>query len=182
MTKAKKTEKEAKTKKKAKSEKKAEAKKRIAVVRVRGKAKVRGNIEETMKLLNLTRVNHCTVIDNKAQYMGMIKKVNNHVTWGEIDDGMLEKLLDKRGRLEGNIKVTSDYVKKNTESKSLKEFSKKFMKFESELRDIPKLKPIFRLKPPSKGYERKGIKKPYSVGGVLGYRGEKINELLERMV
>ena len=182
MTKAKKTEKEAKTKKKAKSEKKAEAKKRIAVVRVRGKAKVRGNIEETMKLLNLTRVNHCTVIDNREQYMGMIKKVNNHVTWGEINDGVMEKLLSKRGRLQGNEKITDDYVKKNTESKSLKEFSNRFMKFESELKDIPKLKPIFRLKPPSKGYERKGIKKPVSVGGALGYRGEKINELLEKMV
>jgi len=175
------TTKEAAKPKKAK-EKKAETKKRIAVVRVRGKAKVRGNIEDTMKLMNLTRVNHCTVIDNKAQYMGMIKKVNNHVTWGEIDEGMLEKLLSKRGRLQGNEKITNDYVKKNTESKSLKEFSNKFMKFESELKDIPTLKPVFRLKPPSKGYERKGIKKPVSVGGALGYRGEKINELLEKMV
>ena len=167
--------------KKAK-EKKAETKKRLAVVRVRGKAKVRGNIEDTMKLMNLTRVNHCTVIDNKAQYMGMIKKVNNHVTWGEIDEKMVEKLLSKRGRLQGNEKITDDYVKKNTESKSLKEFSSRFMKFESELKDIPKLKPVFRLSPPSKGYERKGIKKPVSVGGALGYRGEKINELLEKMV
>jgi len=167
--------------KKAK-EKKAEAKKRIAVVRVRGKVKVRGNIENTMKLLNLTRVNHCTVIDNREQYRGMIKKVNNHVTWGEIDEGMMEKLLSKRGRLQGNEKITDGYVKKNTESKSLKEFSGRFMKFESELKDIPKLKPVFRLSPPSKGYERKGIKKPVSVGGALGYRGEKINELLEKMI
>ena len=166
----------------AKAKKTEKGKKRIALVRVRGKVHVRQNIEDTMKLLNLTRVNHCAIIENNPQYMGMIKKVNNHVTWGEINDEIVEKLLSKRGRLLGNEKVTDEYVKKNTESKSLKEFTKKFMKFESELKDIPKLKPVFRLKPPSKGYERKGIKKHHSVGGVLGYRGEKINELLERMV
>jgi len=160
---------------------KQKTKKRIAVIRVRGKVHVRQRIEDTMKLLNLTRVNHCTVIDNRAEYMGMVKKINNHVTWGEINEEMMEKLLGKRGRLEGNKKITDNYLEKNTEFESLSDFVKKFMEFESELKDL-KLKPVFRLKPPSKGYERKGIKKPYSVGGVLGYRGDKINELLGRMI
>lgn len=55
------------------------------------------------------------------------------------------------------------------------------MKFDAELRDVPELKPVFRLRPPKRGYEREGIKKPYSVGGTLGYRKEAINELLEKM-
>ena len=38
------------------------------------------------------------------------------------------------------------------------------------------------LAPPLKGYGRKGIKIPFSKGGALGYRGEKINELLQRMM
>lgn len=45
-----------------------------------------------------------------------------------------------------------------------------------------KYKPFFRLQPPRKGFERKGIKKPFAFGGALGYRGEKINDLLERML
>jgi len=161
---------------------KSDERRRIAIIRVRGRVHVRQNIEDTMRFLNLTRVNHCTVVDNRVEYVGMIKKVSNHVTWGEINEDVMGKLLSKRGRLEGNKKITDNYLKKNTKFKSLSEFVKKFMKFESELRDIPKLKPVFRLKPPSKGYERKGIKKPYSIGGVLGYRGDKINELLERMI
>ncbi len=40
----------------------------------------------------------------------------------------------------------------------------------------------FALPPPRKGYGRKGIKLPFSKGGSLGDRGEKINELLLRMV
>ncbi len=40
----------------------------------------------------------------------------------------------------------------------------------------------FALPPPRKGYGRKGIKLPFAKGGALGNRGEKINDLLMRMV
>ncbi len=156
--------------------------KRIAVVRTRGRVHVREDIERTMKLMNLTRVNHCVVIDNRAEYLGMIKKVKDYVTWGEIDPEIFVKLLKKRGRLNGNKRIDDEYIAKNTKKKTIEEFADSFMKFKSELKDIPGLNPVFRLRPPRKGYERKGIKKPYSVGGVLGYRSERINELLERMI
>ena len=59
---------------------------------------------------------------------------------------------------------------------------KEFMEFKKELKDIPGLKQFFKLSPPVKGFERMGIKKPFSLGGSLGYRKEKINELLARMM
>lgn len=40
----------------------------------------------------------------------------------------------------------------------------------------------FRLSPPQGGFERKGIKKPFTKGGVLGYRGSKINALIKKMI
>ncbi|MFT4312017.1 MAG: uL30 family ribosomal protein [Candidatus Woesearchaeota archaeon] len=43
-------------------------------------------------------------------------------------------------------------------------------------------KKYIRLAPPRQGFERKGIKKPFSVGGALGDRKEAINDLLKRMV
>ncbi len=43
-------------------------------------------------------------------------------------------------------------------------------------------KKTFRLHPPKKGWERKGIKKPYKKGGALGYRGAEINALIKRMI
>lgn len=156
--------------------------KRIAVIRVRGKVHVRGSIEDTMKLLNLTRVNHCVVIDNRDQYKGMIKKVKDYVTWGEINRDIFAKLIEKRGRLYGRNDVGEDYIADNTKYKSIDEFSNEFINFNSELTGVPNLNPVFRLKPPKKGYERGGIKKPYSLGGALGYRGEKINELLKNMI
>ncbi|MEM4347451.1 MAG: 50S ribosomal protein L30 [Candidatus Altiarchaeota archaeon] len=158
-----------------------EKKKRIAVIRVRGKVHVRKEIADTLKKLKLTKPNHCVIVDSRDSYMGMIKKVKDYVTYGEISQKTMEKLIRERGLLEGNKKITEDYIKKNKKFKSIEEFVKAFMEFKAELKDI-NLKGVFRLEPPKKGYERKGIKLPFSKGGALGYRSDKINSLIERML
>lgn len=43
-------------------------------------------------------------------------------------------------------------------------------------------KAYYRLHPPRGGFERKGIKKAFPEGGVLGNRASKINELIAKMV
>jgi large subunit ribosomal protein L30 len=43
-------------------------------------------------------------------------------------------------------------------------------------------KKFFRLNSPRKGFGRKGIKNPFTRGGALGYRGEKMNDLVQRMI
>ncbi len=62
-----------------------------------------------------------------------------------------------------------------------KELAEKRGKKERKVPD-KKNKQIFRLNPPRKGFERKGIKKLFSSGGTLGYRGKKINELIKKMM
>ena len=47
-------------------------------------------------------------------------------------------------------------------------------------REIPEIKPVFRLNPPKKGF--KGVKKSFTNRGSLGYRGKEINKLIERMI
>jgi len=42
-------------------------------------------------------------------------------------------------------------------------------------------KKVYNLHPPRKGYGRKGVKVPFSLGGALGDRGDKINDLIRRM-
>lgn len=43
-------------------------------------------------------------------------------------------------------------------------------------------KKFFRLHPPRKGFERKGIKLPFNIGGAYGNRGKEINKLIMRML
>jgi len=41
---------------------------------------------------------------------------------------------------------------------------------------------VFHLNPPRKGFERNGIKQPFTNKGALGYRKDKINDLIQRMI
>ncbi|MEM1684640.1 MAG: 50S ribosomal protein L30, partial [Nanopusillaceae archaeon] len=94
---------------------------------------------------------------------------------------IFKNLLLKRGRLVGNKRFSEEYLKK-TLGISLDDFVNNFFDFKMELEDIPGIKPYFRLKPPSGGYPRKGIKVNYKEGGAYGYWGENINNLLASMI
>jgi large subunit ribosomal protein L30 len=156
-------------------------KQKIAVIRIRGSIGLKKEIKETFKLLRLFKKNYCIVIDNTPNYIGMLSKVKDYTTWGEIDSETFTSLLEKRGKLTANKKLDLDYLKQKTDL-DFKSFTQDFFSFKKKLKDIPGLKLFFRLQPPRKGFERKGIKVQFSQGGVLGYRKEKINDLLRRMI
>lgn len=152
--------------------------KRIAAVRVRGTPKVRKSIQDTLTMLNLTKPHHTVVVDDRPAYIGMLNKVKDYITYGEIDQSVLEMLVRKWARLEGNRILTEEYVKDKT-GQTVEEFTASVMNFEKELDELG-IKKVFRLHPPRKGY--KDIKRAFSQGGSLGYRGDRINALLRRMI
>ena len=143
----------------------------FAVVRVRGTVNKKAEIKDTLRMLRLTRVNHCVLVGKEPKTEGMIKKVKDFVTWGEISEKALEKLVSERGRKTGDGKLDEK------EAKEILEAIKK-NKGTSGL-GLKDFKPVFRMAAPRKGYG--GVKTAYPKGA-LGYRGEKINELLERMM
>ena len=147
----------------------------IIAVRLRGRVNIERDREETLKRLRLTRVNHAVLLDDRPDYIGMLKSVKDHITWGEIEEKTLESLLKKRAKAS---------AKKRAEGKkapSFKETAKKMLKEDKTLKTLG-FKPVLRLNPPSKGFEKGGIKKGYSVGGALGYRAHDINALIKRMM
>ncbi len=152
----------------------------IVVIRIRSGIGLRQETKETLQFLNLTRVNHAVLIDDSPSYQGMLQKAKDAITWGEIDSPTLARMLRKRGRLEGNRRLTNDYVAKHTSFKTIEEFAQALQASETELTAIPKLKMVFRLHPPSKGF-RGSIKRTIQQKGELGDRGPDINSLLHRM-
>jgi large subunit ribosomal protein L30 len=151
-----------------------------AVIRVRGQPDVNIEVRRTMELMNLTRVNHCVIVPENDVTKGMLQKAKDYVTWGEVNDATLERMILVRGRLSGDIAITDDYVKSNTEFASAAEMAKAMIGNDYRMRDVEGAKAVFRLHPPQKGYE--GIKRSYRNGGALGYRGDAINELIARML
>ena len=82
----------------------SEPKMMLAAVRIRGTPGTRKDIRDTLQMLNLTRVNHCVIIPRTDDYLGMLRKAENYLTWGEIDRPTLECLIKTRGREQGNRK------------------------------------------------------------------------------
>jgi len=149
-------------------------------VRVRGVIGISREIKDTLKMLHLTGNCHATLIDDRPSYLGMLHKAQNCVTWGEISKENVALLLKERGRLIGGKKLTGEYAQE-IGYKSIDDLAEATHKLEVEYGCLPKVKPVFRLHPPKKGFKGK-VKKSYSTGGVTGYRGEAINDLIKRMI
>jgi large subunit ribosomal protein L30 len=151
----------------------------LAIIRIRGSVDLNYNIKHALKLLNLTRPNHAVIVPNDSIHKGMLQKVKDTVTWGEIDKATLKALIQKRGRVIGNKKITPKFLKTH-KFESTNDFVTKLFTGKADMRKIEGLKPMFRLHPPRKGF--KSVKNPITRGGDLGYRGEDINVLLEKMM
>ncbi len=151
----------------------------IAAIRIRGRTGIKKGIADTLDMLKLTRINHAVLIEENPSYNGMLQKAKDYITWGEVDEGTVAQLISKRGKLPGNIKVTEDYIKENTDYSSVEELSKAVVDSGAKLEDSG-VKPVFRLHPPRKGYE--DIKKTFTESGSLGYRGDKIGDLIKKMI
>ncbi len=152
------------------------------VIRVRSDRGVTKKTRDTMAMLNLTRVNHAVLIPETASYAGMLHKVKDFVTWGEVDAGTISTLLAERGRMIGDKPVTDTAVKSGSEYSTVGDLAKAIASDEATLRSVEGLKPILRLHPPRGAKGWGGIKRAYSVGGALGFRGKDIESLAARMV
>lgn len=120
----------------------------LLIIRIRGLMHLKKEIKDTLDMLRLYKKNWATVVPTTPSFLGMVNKVKDYITWGEVDSQTIKKLAEKRGSKDkkGNYK------------------------------------PFFRLSPPRKGFERKGIKVQFKNGGALGYRGSRIKDLLMRMI
>ena len=154
---------------------------KIAVIQVRGGIHLSREHMDSLKFLNLRKKNSCVILENNPNYMGLLVKLKDYVTWGEVDADTLKLLIEKRGRLAGNKALDENYLKEKTKM-TFEQFSKGLMENKIKLKDVPGMKTYFRLTPPRGGHEREGIKKQFSMGGALGYRKNDINRLLRRMI
>ena len=152
------------------------------VIRVRSDRTVERSIRETMEHLNLTRVNHAVLVPERDTYAGMLQKVKDFVTWGEISAEAIAGLLRERGRLIGDKPVTDASVKGATDYKNIDAFAAAIASGDATVKDMETLKRVFRMHPPrgSKGWG--GVKRHFTVGGALGFRGDAIEDLVTRMM
>jgi large subunit ribosomal protein L30 len=144
------------------------------VVRVRGGIHSRHDIRQTLAELHLTRANHATVIPEEPSFRGMLMATQGYLTWGEAESETVSELLKGRGQTRAGASIASGPAG----APPLPELVASVL--DRGLARVPTLKPLFRLTPPKGGW--KSTKKPFSLGGALGYRGRAINDLVRRMM
>ncbi len=151
----------------------------IAIVKIRGSVGIKTTLKDTLLKLRLSENNHCTIFENSKVLQGMLFKVKDYISYGTIDKETLKALIAKRGRLVGDKRINAEFLKEK--NLTMDKFVEMFIEDPKKAYTLG-LKRVFRLSPPSKGFERKGIKTPFALGGALGDRKEKINVLLKKMM
>lgn len=149
------------------------------VVRLRAQ-KLRHDQKKTMESLRLHKINHATLVPEDDISEGMLKKVEHFTTYGEIDQDAAEDLVAERGRVTGDDPVTDEAVSEHTRFEDISELAEALVEDEVEIASLDGIKPVFRLAPAKGGFD--STKRHYNEGGSLGYRGDDINELIERML
>jgi large subunit ribosomal protein L30 len=148
------------------------------IVRVRGSIHSRHDVVETLRYLHLTRPNHVTVVPEVPSVRGMLTTIQGYVTWGEAEPETVALLLKERGETKAGERLTEASVTEITPGSDLSALTRSVA--EKGLTQVPGLKPLFRLRAPKGGW--RSTKKPFTLGGALGYRGRAINELVRRMM
>ena len=151
-----------------------------ALVQVRGDVNMSTDIHDTLKMLNVHDVNHCTFVPEEDTYRGMITKVNDYVAFGEPSQSTVETLLRRRAEpLEGDADIDDEWVAENTDYDGIEGLAWGLLSEETTLREAG-LAPAIRLHPPRGGHE--GVKHPTIESGQLGkHSTEQIDRLLEAM-
>lgn len=154
------------------------------IVRIRGWAGSPWYVEETLEMLRLRRTFNAMIYPKKPEIEGMLLKVQPYVTWGELKEETLSELITNKRLLTIEGKPLNDeYIKDRLKIQGgLQEFVKKIMNEEIRINELGEyIKLPIRLHPPSGGFKG-SVKKPFNVKGEFGYRGDKINELVRRMI
>jgi large subunit ribosomal protein L30 len=151
-----------------------------AVVQLRGDVNMQAAVEDTLGMLNIHDVNHCSLVPETESYRGMLTKVNDFVAFGEPSQDVLATLLARRAEpVEGDADVDDEWLAEHTEYDSVEDVAGALLDEETTLRELG-LSPVLRLHPPRGGHD--GIKQPRSDGGQLGrHSTEEIDALLTAM-
>ena len=151
-----------------------------AVVQLRGEVNISDEVDDTLTMLNLGRVNHCTLLPETDVYRGMITKVHDYVAHGEPSADTVATLLRRRGEpADGEADVDDDWVAANTDYDGVGALAAALVAEETTLSEAG-LTPVLRLHPPRGGHD--GVKQPVATGGQIGtHSTEEIDSLLTAM-
>jgi large subunit ribosomal protein L30 len=155
----------------------------LLAVRLLGSFGTPASIERALASIRLTRKFRAVLLEKNGSMRGVLRKVKDYVTWGEVKSDDIAVILRERGELSNGMSFTDKFVKENFGHHSVAELAHALTRGQVDLKMLWQrgVVPVFRLRPPSGGFDS-SIKRPFGSQGELGYRGSEISHLLNRMV
>ena len=77
----------------------------ISIIRIKGQIGIKHDVKDTLYRMRLRRKYSCVILEPTKENIGMIKKVRDFVSYGEISKETYEELVKKRGKkVDGKLK------------------------------------------------------------------------------
>ena len=159
----------------------------IIIIRICGIwSRIPKEIQTILAKLNLKNLYNAVILFYNKDTLKMIKLIENYVTWGYIKKTRIEELLRKRGS------VMQNEEQNELDNAEIENHLGKYGIFciEDIVHELSyetkNAKPVleyigyFKLSNKEEGFDKVNI--PFEKGGNSGFRGDKINALLKKMI
>jgi len=159
-----------------------EKKSYLIAIRLKGSFGTPWPLERALETLRLKAKFNAVLLENNRSNIGMLRKVKDYVTWGEATTNDIAIMLRERGQLSGGAEMTDKAIHDRFGQGSTQDLASALTQGHITLQELRRkgLNPVFRLHPPSGGFEGSG-KRPYGSGGELGKRRTPLSAFLARM-
>jgi len=159
----------------------------LLVVRVRGHNGLTTQLSKIFAMLGLPSINTARVLRMTRSTGRMFKIIEPYITWGYPSLKSISDLIYKRGRLregEKRVPITDNLlIEKHLGHLGIicvEDLVHELHKGGQHLNAINKELCSFKLNPPLGKFRNKRV--TFEKGGDVGFRGEKIDELIQKMV
>jgi len=152
-------------------------------VRLIGPVGVPEAVEVTLQNLRLKKRFHAVLLEKNDSILGMLRQAKDYLTWGEVGSADIAALLADRGVAHDHGRLTDRLVKGEFGQESIGKLAEAIVRRQVPLSALQKdgLDPVFRLHPPSGGFEY-SVKRPTGGRGELGFRPNGIAALITHMM
>jgi len=156
------------------------------IIRIRGNNGLTPRITKLLSYWKLTGKNRAVLLPVNEKMMRDLKVAQSYITWGFPSKQAVNDLLYKRGVTAVGRKpltdntVIEEALGETTGIICIEDLVHELYNYGPNFLSVCQFLAAFKLETPAGGFRNKRV--PFSRGGDSGLRGEKINDLLTRMI
>ena len=160
----------------------------IIIIRICGQwERIPKEIQTILAKLHLKELNNAIILFYNKDNFKMVKLIESYVTWGFINKYMIEDLLRKRGSVTFGNNEPNELNNVDIENSlgklgivCIEDIIFELSKETQNAKEVLGYLGYFKLEKNDDGFEKANIS--FEKGGNQGFRGDKINALLKKMI